>query len=170
MEPQAKLDPQVALALHSLKDISAPLPVSWMPQTWGWLLVAIILVAACLLAGARAYYRWRRNAYRREALMLLQGIETAIGAADTRGRALDDLGELMKRTALAVWPRGEVAAASGADWVRFLAAHGETGTDEELRKFFDDLEYRGQDSVSGEVAGQLVRDARHWIEGHHVSA
>jgi hypothetical protein len=158
------------LALRSLKDIVVPAPVSWMPQTWGWLIVALLLLFAILLWCALAYRRWRKNAYRREALKHLEEIEVAVRDAGKRARALNDLGELVKRTALAAWPREDVAATSGSAWAAFLVAHGDMTNSEGFHRFFDDLEYQAGTPVSTEVADGLVRDARRWIEGHHVPA
>ena len=170
MDTEPKLDPITEMALRSLKDIVVPAPVSWMPQTWGWLIVALLLLSAILLWCALAYRRWRKNAYRREALKHLEAIEVAVRDADKRARALRDLGELLKRTALAAWPRKFVAATSGLAWAAFLVEHGNTKNREAFQRFFDDLEYQAGAQVSTEAADELVRDARRWIEGHHVPA
>ncbi len=170
MDTEPKLDPITEMALRSLKDIVVPAPVSWMPQTWGWLIVALLLLFAILLWCALAYRRWRKNAYRREALKHLEEIEVAVRDAGKRARALNDLGELVKRTALAAWPREDVAATSGSAWAAFLVAHGDMTNSEGFHRFFDDLEYQAGTPVSTEVADGLVRDARRWIEGHHVPA
>ncbi|MBD9446416.1 DUF4381 domain-containing protein [Rhizobium sp. RHZ01] len=170
MDSEPKLDPITEMALRSLKDIAVPAPVSWMPQTWGWLIVVLLLLSAILLWCALAYRRWRKNAYRREALKHLEAIEVAVRDADKRARALRDLGELLKRTALAAWPRKDVAATSGLAWAAFLVEHRNMKNGEAFQRFFDDLEYQAATLVSTEVADGLVRDARRWIEGHHVPA
>ncbi|WP_271899185.1 DUF4381 domain-containing protein [Candidatus Phyllobacterium onerii] len=169
MEPQPKLDPLTQTALRSLHDIAVPPPVSWMPHTWGWAVVAIIVIVALLLWFAYIYKRWRRNAYRREALAMLDAIEIDIRNPKRREQAVMDIGVLMKRTALAVWPREDIAAVAGTDWVSFLAAYG-TGMGQGLRDRLDDLEYQHAKAMSAEAAEGLVRSARSWIEGHHVSA
>ncbi|MBB2750854.1 UNVERIFIED_ORG: hypothetical protein GGI57_001530 [Rhizobium aethiopicum] len=169
MEQQPKLDPLTETALRSLKDIALPPPVSIMPQTWGWLLVAVLLAAAALTWAVVAYRRWQRNAYRREALKRLAVIETAIGNPQGQAEAAEALCELVKRTALSAWPRAQVAGLSGAEWAKFVAAHGD-GAGERLKVLFDDLEYRQQTPLDADAAGDLVLDTRRWIEEHHVSA
>ena len=166
---QPKLDPLTETALRSLKDIALPPQVSFMPQTWGWLLVAVLLAAAALIWAAVAYRKWRRNAYRREALERLEGIEAAIGNPQGQAEAIAALCEVVKRTALSTWPRAQVAALSGAEWAQFIAAHGH-GAGERLKVLFDDLEYRQQAPMDADAAGDLVLDTRRWIEEHHVSA
>ncbi len=103
-----------------------------------------------LLAGARAVLPVATERLPARSPALLEGIETAM-ALPIRAAAHSMISaNLSEADGFAVWPRGEVAAASGADWVRFLAAHGEIGTDEELRKFLDDL------SIAAEI--------QHWRE------
>ncbi|MGO6678735.1 DUF4381 domain-containing protein [Rhizobium leguminosarum] len=173
MEPAAKLDPMTETALRSLHDIVVPAPVSWWPQTWGWALVAALLALAVLIVLLRWIRRYRANAYRREALALLEGVADRLRHPATRPDAIQDLAEVLKRTALAAWPRGQVASLSGDGWVRFLDAHDEDGTGETLERLLDDFEYHRAEIVAdlpSNVCGDLVIAARKWIEQHHVSA
>ncbi|MGO6985758.1 DUF4381 domain-containing protein [Rhizobium leguminosarum] len=172
MEPAAKLDPITETALRSLHDIVVPAPVSWWPQTWGWAVVAALLVFAALLVTLRRIKRYRANAYRREALTLLEGVADKLQHPATRPDAIRELAEVLKRTALAAWPRDEVASLSGDGWVRFLDAHDEDRTGDTLERLLDDFEYHGAEIVAGlpsNVCSDLVIAARRWIE-QHVSA
>lgn len=169
MEPAVKFDPMTETALRSLHDIAVPPPVSWMPQTWGWATVAAIASALLLLLALRAARRFHRNAYRREALRRLEEIEVEMASPDNRDHAIRALAELLKRTALAAWPRMEVAAMTGADWARFLDGTGERG--EALDRLLDDFEYRRDATLSSlpsSIADDAVLSARRWIERHHV--
>ncbi|WP_350019312.1 DUF4381 domain-containing protein [Rhizobium sp. ZPR4] len=161
------------VALRSLHDISVPEPVSWMPQTWGWALVVVCILLVLAVYGFRAFRRYQRNAYRREALELLVEIAETIQVPATRQQGIDDLAELVKRTALAGWRREQVAPLTGANWNAFLASSADNDESVVLKRLFDDLEYHDgtpfQHLPSSELT-QLVQDARHWIEGHHVSA
>ena len=175
MEPaQSQPDPLTRLALDKLADIVTPPPVSWMPQTWGWALLA--LVAAALLMFALWRWRGRRvaNRYRREALAELTRIEQKLGDATGRAEALEAMPELLKRVALAAWPRDAVASLSGGDWLAFLRKHGGAQSfPEQAAKLLDDLEYRSRQtraSVSENDVRMFAASARRWIEGHSVSA
>ncbi|NEI05676.1 DUF4381 family protein [Rhizobium leguminosarum] len=173
MEPAAKLDPMTEMALRSLYDIAMPAPVSWWPQTWGWAVVAALLAFAALLVILRRIKRYRANAYRREALTLLEGVADKLRHPATRPDAIRELAEVLKRTALGAWPREEVASLSSDGWVRFLDAHEEDGTGDTLERLLDDFEYHGAEIVAdlpSNVCGDLVIAARKWIEQHHVSA
>jgi len=170
MEQQARPDPITEAALRSLKDIAIPQPVSWVPQTWGWLILALVLFAAILLWLAMRYRRWRRDAYRREALRLLDEIARDLRSQQTRDEANARLGELLKRTALAAWPRKAIAAVSGNEWADFLSAHQDGEIGSSLRCYLANLEYRGGATPGAGAIDDLLRDARYWIERHHVSA
>ena len=174
MEPAAPvLDPMAQTALRSLKDIAVPAPVSWMPQTWGWALLGFLLLAGLLAALLLRLRRYRADAYRREALRRLAEIEKRIPDPLSRRQALGDLASLLKRTALAAWPRREVARLSGEEWADFLHGHGNENAGHALERLVDDLEYHGNDVVGtlpSNVCDDMVRAARTWIDRHHVSA
>ncbi|MDU0311082.1 DUF4381 domain-containing protein [Rhizobium sp. 10PS4] len=173
MEATARLDPTMEAALRSLHDIAMPEPVSWMPQTWGWAVLATALLVMLVLAGFRWVLRYRANAYRREALALLVVIEERLRRPETRRDGIRELGEVLKRTALAAWPRDEVAALSGESWVLFLDAHNDDKAGHAIQQLLDDFEYHGAEVVAdlpSNVCGDLVIAARNWIERHHVSA
>lgn len=167
------LDPNAQAALRSLKDIAVPTPVSWMPQTWGWLLVAgvvTVIVALVFLAWLR---RYKADAYRREALKLMEGIDALIQDPATRARGINQLAAVLKRTALAGWGRPSVASLSGDVWVRFLNDQDDMHVKQALESLLDDLEYHGKAGLTA-LPSETIKDisaaARHWIERHHVSA
>lgn len=168
METGGMVDTSGDAALKSLADIALPPPVSYMPQTWGWAALAIVL----LLAAAALLWiwlrRWQANRYRREALAELDAL-VGQGAGES-GDFQQKLAEILKRTALAAWPRETVANLSGAGWAQFLAGHGppKDRTDP-LAKLVDDREYAVRPMRPDEQA-TLVAAVRLWIEKHHVPA
>ena len=96
-------------SLDNLRDIVEQVPVSWWPLAAGWwVLGAVLLVVIALIVFWRVQ-QWRSNAYRRAALGEL---ESAASVAE--------ISEILKRTALAVFPRAEVASLSGAAWTDWL--------------------------------------------------
>ncbi|MDI7863111.1 DUF4381 domain-containing protein [Rhizobiaceae bacterium n13] len=166
-------DPMLDATLREMADIALPPPVSMMPATWGWAVLAVLVA----LAIAFALWRWLRyraqNRYRREALAELSALEAAIGEAAGRQRSLGSLPALVKRTALAVFPREAVAALSGSAWVDFLKAHaGKARIDEEAYRFLAETEYRlpAVSTVDVADARRTFAAARQWIEGHDVHA
>jgi len=161
-------DPMLQATLRQMADIALPPPVSMMPATWGWAVLAALL----LLVLAFAFWRWLRrraqNRYRREALTEIAELEAGIANHDDRARALAALPAIVKRTALAVWPREQVAGLSGPAWVEFLKAHaGRAKIDADGYAVFSAAEYRLSDVVPDEpTARRSLAAARQWIEGH----
>jgi len=98
-------------SLSNLRDIVVPdAPAFWPPAPGMW--VALVLVVLALLfAGWRVYMTRQSNAYRRAGLLLLGDAETA-----------HDVSVIMKRVALAAFPREQVASLYGEEWVAFLRA------------------------------------------------
>src|SRR5690242_20110761 len=99
-------------SVDQLKEIALPAPVSYAPQTWGWWALLGVLVVAVLLVGARRYWQWQRDRYRREALVRLAGLQTS----DDQLKALRELPELLKRVALSMpspWNAKPVGALGG---------------------------------------------------------
>jgi hypothetical protein len=96
-------------SIEQLKEIALPVPVSYAPQTWGWWVLLCLLVIAVLLVSARRYWQWRRDRYRREALVRLAELQSS----DDQLNALRELPELLKRVALSMpspWNKKPVGA------------------------------------------------------------
>jgi hypothetical protein len=168
------LDPSVRAALEKLADIAAPPPVSLMPQTWGWAVLASIVLALA----AWGLLRWHRhreaNRYRVEALAELARIEQAMIHGGAPGAALIQIPSLLKRVALAAWPRPRVASLAQKPWADFVgSAEGEAALPAPLAVLLNDAEYRSAKdlaAVSADDALACARIAKRWIEAHRVSA
>jgi uncharacterized protein DUF4381 len=171
-EAAIPLDATTRVALQKLADISVPQPVSWMPQTWGWAVLALAALALLGWAIARGLRRYAANRYRREGLSELDRLEVGLADDAARGEALAALPELLKRVALAAWPRTEVAQLSGKSWIAFLRAHaGEADFPDVATDWLDDLEYRSKQPVmNADEARHITSAVRNWIEDHVVSA
>jgi hypothetical protein len=172
-EQPPALDGATKAALQQLADIVAPPRVPFVPQTWGW----AALLAVALLLAAIAIWTWRlrrrANRYRREALAELDRLEAAIGDDARRNEAVLALPPLVKRVALAAWPRRTVAPLSGDEWVAFLRQHAGGGPFPDMAaQLFKDGEYQaGAGSPVNRADAQSITDAaRQWIEDHRVSA
>lgn len=163
-------DPMLQATLRQMADITLPPPVSMMPATWGWALLAGLVA----LALALLLWRWLRhhaqNRYRRDALAEIAALEARIGNDTDRGEALAALPAIVKRAALAVWPREQVAALSGPAWIEFLKVHaGKAKIDAGGYSLFAEIEYRLAGAVPDAAAArQSFAAARQWIEGHDV--
>lgn len=160
--------------LQGLQELPLPVPVSYAPQTIGWLFVAILLLAAVLLIAWAAWRRYRRQRYRRNALQELAGIEARLASGQTdpvqRAAMLAAISCLLKRTSLELAPREQVAALTGDAWLAFLRrTHGRfdarTGPLLTLASYGPPQQVA---RISPDDAAALIRHARDWIEHHHV--
>jgi hypothetical protein len=156
--------------ISQLKEIALPEPVSYMPQTWGWLLLLAVLVIAVLALAAWRYWRWRRNRYRREALLHLAALEQAF-ASDAG--ALRALPELLKRVALSMPGDDSAANLSGEPWQTFLQNHSREPLPADFARYLAQLAYAPPaqlQALATERGPMLLAQARRWVETHHVAA
>lgn len=154
------------LSLPELMDllhgIILPEPVSWLPQTQGWRVAGAWLLAVAVIGSWHWIAYRRRNRYRRDAQAELSAI--ADEAATTPAIAAARICSLLKRTALAVYPRQAVASLYGADWARFLAESSRG----------DAVVSNAADALAGgayraDADGRaLIEPARRWIRVHRA--
>jgi hypothetical protein len=109
-----------AQELSRLHDIHLPAAISWWPLAPGYYILAILLLCALV---AVAYYGARKKRHasaRRMALSLLKQYQLDYQKNHDAGKTAACLSELLKRVALAYFPRTEVAALQGQAWITFL--------------------------------------------------
>lgn len=163
-----------APSLAQLADVAQPPPPPWTPQTVGWEVLAVLLAGVALWLASRALRRYWRNRYRRDALAELKRLELQ-WKKDERGTpVLVALPVLLKRCALAAWPRAQVAGLNGEAWARFIVAHAGHATHgaQALAPLVRELEYRDREAlarVSAHDVEVLLEASRQWVQGH-VSA
>lgn len=164
------MDATTRAALQKLADIWIPAPVPWTPQTSGWAVLGGIILVAIVWAGVGGIRTYHAARYRREALTELDAIEMRLLIDRDAGAALASIPELLKRVTLGAWPRVEVAALSGTQWVAFLTAHaGRSGLSDVLVEHLAG-EYAAHRSVMDiDHARSICSAARKWIRGHDVS-
>lgn len=136
--------------LSNLPDIVLPPAIPLWPPAPGWWIAGAVAAAALALAAAAALLVWRRNAYRRAALAELDNADPS------------RFSEILKRSALAAWPREDVAALSGPAWRSFLDRTGRT-------RAFTTGPGRNLDTLAFGGGGDVdaVREAaRQWLRRH----
>ena len=103
--------------LQQLHDIHLPTGLNKWLLAPGWYVV-LSIVLALLLGGLFWFWRWYQSGKsKREALRLLTQYEKS-NAADPETIAA--INELLKRVALVYFPREQVAALYGQEWLKFL--------------------------------------------------
>jgi Domain of unknown function (DUF4381) len=157
------VNPQDPLA--SLHPLRAPLEISWWPPAPGWWLLLAVAVACLLALGYLLFRRYRANAYRRRALAALESLQLSFREhADTRSY-LSQINALLKSVALHAYPRRDVAALSGRQWLDFL--NSATNSGELFQEDFTAASYRRE---TADIDPEQIRSrAATWIKRHKVS-
>jgi uncharacterized membrane protein len=154
--------------LHGIDEVILPESISLIPQTIGWKIVGVLLIAYILWRSFLAWRLWQKNWYRREGLQVLAKIKSVVDGGKTN--AVSQLPALLKSVALQAYPRGEVAQLSGQLWLDFL--------DSKLvdKKFNAAnallmVAYSPMDSwqLSAEDVQTLFLSCENWISSHAVS-
>ncbi len=148
--------------LDRLHSVVEPEPISWVPQTTAWAVLAVVLAIVTALAAWRWQRRWQRNRYRREALAELDRIE-----AQAEHDLPVKVAELLRRTALVSFDRHDVASLFGNDWLVFLdrSQGGNTFTSGPGH-VLTTAPYGA--AVTEGDRRELIGAARGWIRTHHA--
>lgn len=148
-----------------LTDIPLPAPLSLWPQTWASRIVIVLLIAGLIAATWWVVRRWHADRYRRAALAELDQILHSRGAAPSTA---DAMALLVRRTALAIFPREIIAPLTGSAWLNFLdRTYGGNEFSCGVGSVLARAPYAPQPITAGDV-GPLADLVRHWIRTHHV--
>jgi len=147
-------------SLQNLHDVFVPESIGLWPPAPGWYAVLACLGLVVAWALVRWSISWRRNAYRRQALAMLE----MLSGPDGR---LELVAALVKRVALSAYPRERVAGLSGMEWLVFLDRTG--GTTEFTSgpgRQLEATQYRKHEPA-GPISEDLIAVAAEWIRDHH---
>ena len=166
-EQQPVADPA---SLQNLHDIVVPDPVSWWPPAAGWFVLGALLLIALLLIAIQAITWYKANRYRREGQKQLSKVRN--WSHQRRADAIAQADQLLKRVALAGWPRESVAELSGKRWLNFLnrTGGGNLMTDQQARVLLDIMYSRNiGEQLSAAEVDELFDLADLWIRTHDRS-
>jgi hypothetical protein len=145
-----------ATSLDRLHDIVVPPAVSMWPLAAGWYVLLSMVFIVAVYFGLRFWRRWQTNGYRREALRQLAKMDDVFAIA-----------KLLRRTALAVVPRTELAQKTGMVWADWLASQNPNPMPSEVRRMLGSGVYGLHDKQSG--LNSLRNYAKNWITYHMFS-
>lgn len=149
-------------SLDKLHDTVVPPPVPFWPPATGWYWVMGLGTLLVLSLACKLIEHWHRNRYRRAGLLELARLETARSDPHT----LPELAALVKRVALAAFPRTDVAALSGSEWLRFLDEREGTKVFTVGPGAILESGYARQPPLASR---ELFDAVRHWITHHKVN-
>lgn len=142
-------------SLEGLHDVVLPQPIPWWPPAPGWIVLGCLLLCALAWFLWRYWRNWRANAYRREALRQLDRLDDPVA-----------ISELLRRTALAIAPRSDIARLTGDAWPEWLAVRAGTPMPAGVRRQLGSGLYGpALDQPTGQ---ELPAYARRWIRCHQI--
>ncbi len=149
-------------ALEGFVEPHAPSAISWLPQTPGWLFVAVIVLGAIIVKLIRAYQRYLANKYRRDAQQLLLKISVQ------QDHSLDDqIPALLKKVAIQGYGRAQVAGLSGAAWGQWLDNEcTKTTFSQSKGSLLAELSYSSAAKLSDDERDSLLSEVSCWIKNH----
>ena len=101
--------------LEKIVENQAPDAISWLPQTVGWKILAIIIIFYFLKKSYQGYRNYQRNAYRRDAIKWLEQCQQSDELENFK-----QFPALIRQTALFAFSRTEVSQLSGSQWEQWL--------------------------------------------------
>jgi hypothetical protein len=142
--------------LDKLHDFYQPPAPAWTPQTAGWYVLFVMVGVLVIWMAVHQVMGWFANRYRRAALRELDLLPAT------------EFSALLKRTALAVWPRERVASLSGAEWLKFLnEAAGDEGFHSPPADRIEEIALQAA-TLSNEDEHTLRERVATWIRRHRV--
>ena len=158
-------------SLQNLNDIVMPATTGWWPLASGWYLLAGLVLIFLSWFAYKSVRDWKANRYRRSALCELDLLSQGMQNPAHRSSSLRRIPVLLKRTALAVYPRSKVAILTGEDWFRFLnSTVKKPSFTEKTFNTLNRISYTTGDlnDIDGEAANALVDACRKWLK-HHLA-
>jgi hypothetical protein len=147
--------------MWGLKELAYPDAIPFLPQTIGWLVVALVVVAVLAWLAWRARRRWLGNAYRREALFAIEAMH-----ADAQG--VVQLPFILRRSALAAYERRDVASLRGSEWTGWLnESAGRELFSVDASATLDQLAY-GREPLAPAEIEPLLAASRNWVRLHRA--
>jgi len=149
-------------ALGDFVEVVSPEAISWLPQTVGWRVLGVILLGLAIHRSWRWLLHWYRNRYRREAAVKLQQFSARAGAT----LRAEEVNRVLKLTALAAFPRDQVAGLYGKAWVDFLNGQCPAAPfGAELAELLAIGSYRAV-SIEGTHRRELLAASLCWVRQH----
>lgn len=161
----------MASDLTQLRDIHLPASISWWPLAPGWYLLALIIALLCLMLGFLLHRQYSNGRAKHEALRTLAMYQQEYKREANSQLFSSQISELLRRVALAYYPRVDVAGLHGDLWINFLNTTIKGVNFNSVRTHLLELPYRphGRDDVRLGLSADydriqpLFSMARKWI-------
>lgn len=147
--------------LAALKDIHLPQAIGWWPPAIGWWLLLLLVLAVILLVLVSIRKRWERLAPYRAALKEFDRIAVEYDREKDTTMLSQQLSILLRRIAISIMPRKEVAGLTGELWLEYLdKLSGQTILCSDTGRQLLQAPYRAGMTVDGDT---LLVTCKQWI-------
>lgn len=144
-----------------LRGLHLPEAISWWPPAIGWWLLVISVIGLVVFVYWLYQHLTRKTAVKM-AKIALMGIKNNKDWDNTQ--KLRELSALLRRVAISISPRADVASLTGVAWLHFLDAHLQnTPFKTGIGGLLADAPYR-QSSVSDAQLSELIKLCEHWLK------
>jgi hypothetical protein len=148
-------------ALTQLKDIHLPEAIGWWPLAPGWYVLIAVALMAVWYSADRLYKRHVHARAKKQALLLLQTYTAQYEQDHNAQLTSARISELLKRVALAYFPREQVASTYGQAWIDFLNKTGKGVDFEPVKSMLLDSPFKTKESLN---LKPLITRAQLWIK------
>lgn len=147
-----------------LRDIHLPLSPDIWPPAPGWWLLATAVLGFLVWITIRLLRLWRRHRLQKEILTTLDDLRQYSDEQITQ--FLAEISILLRRVAIMKFPRQQVAALTGKEWLSFLDLHGGDGEySNGIGRVLADGPYARPGQAGNQVdKNALLSLARKWIK------
>ena len=148
-----------------LGQLIEPDPVKYSFNTPGWYIVLGVILTIVLIVVFIQYRKYRKNAYRREALIEVENI-----LLTKNNSAVFEVNRLLKILAIRLFGREKVASLYGKEWYEFLIStlNERQSTPSFSFNNFSKAMYNPEQQLSEKQMDELMEFATHWIKNHDV--
>ena len=147
-------------SLDNLHDIIVPEAVGFFPLAPGWTIVLLLLLALLFHTLVKAYTRYKRSLYRREALE-----ELGKYREHSKKNASSVL-LLAKRVGIAAYGREVIAKLYDDTWWDFMEKHSKAKVSPEARRDIAKLLYDESYTMNPELQENIITFVTLWIKTH----
>lgn len=140
---QAPAASSAAAVIAQLRDIHLPDAPGWWPPAVGWWLIFFgVVIPACFLTNRALRRRRQRLSPAWHALNELDDLWDAYESDGDGAHALQGMSALMRRAAISLGSRAEVASLTGDAWLAWLDRHAPGNLFAQAGRLFTDAPYR----------------------------
>jgi hypothetical protein len=150
----------------TIGQLIEPESIAYSFNTPGWYLVFGLLVLIALFIAILQYWKYRKNAYRREAVEQIKDF-----IQQKNENVVFELNELLKRMTIALYGRKKVASLYGLEWFNFLVSTTNkqslvsTDSFNEFTKALYNTSYELTETQRTELTEYVIL----WVENHRIN-